>query len=188
MSESFSDSVNTSGTSFSSKSSKETIKGDSLPIRSVTFTNNLNFLEEKLDIKFWLSPMPPPKIRLKTSAEKKIVQNFIHFNSSGEIFQWPQSQARLKSILDKRVTKTTRDLARDHLAPLYTPGPGTYGHDVECNRQACNKWPRMFDRPVARELRPELTPKALRTEMTDDQGRVPLFKKIPPLDDARVTL
>ena len=97
-------------------------------------------------------------------------------------------QAPLKSILDKRVTKTTRDLARDHLAPLYTPGPGTYGHDVECNRQACNKWPRMFDRPVARELRPELTPKALRTEMTDDQGRVPLFKKIPPLDDARVTL
>ena len=86
MSESFSDSVNTSGTTFSSKSSKETIKGDSLPIRSVTFTNNLNFLEEKLDIKFWLSPMPPPKIRLKTSAEKKIVQNFIHFNSSGEIF------------------------------------------------------------------------------------------------------
>ena len=60
---------------------------------------------------------------------------------------------------------------RDNLAPLYTPGPGTYGHDVECNRQACNKWPRMFDRPVARELRPELTPKALRTEMTDDQGR-----------------
>jgi len=149
MSESFSDSVNTSGTSFSSKSSKETTKGDSLPV----------------------SPMPPPKIRLKTSTEKKIVQNFIHFNSS-----------------DKRVTKTTRDLARDHLAPLYTPGPGTYGHDVECNRQACNKWPRMFDRPVARELRPELTPKALRTEMTDDQGRVPLFKKTPPLDDARVTL
>ena len=80
--------------------------------------------------------------------------------------------APLRSFSDKRVTKTTRDLARDHLAPLYTPGPGTYGHDVECNRQACNKWPRMFDRPVARELRPELTPKALRTEMTDDQGGV----------------
>ena len=125
--------------------------------------------------------MPPPKIRLKTSAEKKIVQNFIHFNSSGEDFLFFVDSrvscllsAPLISILDKRVTKTTRDLARDHLAPLYTPGPGTYGHDVECNRQACNKWPRMFDRPVARELRPELTPKALRTEMTDDQGMVAL--------------
>ena len=67
-------------------------------------------------------------------------------------------------------------MPRDRLAPHYTPGPGTYGHSVECNRQACNKWPRMFDRPVARELRPELTPKALRTEMTDDQDRVILSK------------
>merc|ERR1719378_371099 len=53
-----------------------------------------------------------------------------------------------------------------------TPGAGTYDHDVERNRQVCNKWPRMFDRPIARK--PIILPvmpdtKALRTEMIEDR-------------------
>merc|ERR1712183_721006 len=79
----------------------------------------------------------------------------------------PQSSVQFNSS-DKRITIKTLDVPRDHIGTLRTPGPGTYGHDVEGNRQACNKWPRMFDRPVERELQTEIVPKPLRTEMTND--------------------
>ena len=65
--------------------------------------------------------------------------------------------------LAKRTKKESTDV---------TPGAGTYDHDVERNRQVCNKWPRMFDRPIARK--PIILPvmpdtKALRTEMIEDR-------------------